>query len=272
MSGPSSRSFSVSPADRPVLFPHPPASLPKNREEETAALAMAPPAAILGLLRPMLGEKRAARLDQIAAQRLPGVVVVLENLHDPHNGGAVMRSCEAFGICEVHVICSQERFRASDKVTQGCDKWLDVFEHTDTESALWDLKQRGFRLAAAVPGAKTSLGQLDPRFPTALLLGNEHAGLSAQARALCEVEFAIPLFGFSESLNLSVAAAVCVCSLAQGRRTVLGATNELGEAACETLRARYYLRSAFGHFHPSRRLAALSALTQTGPGQPARSI
>ena len=219
---------------------------PPSRVDEEAALALAQPAAIVELLRPLVDEKRAARIDEVTAGRLSGVIVVLEDLHDPHNGGAVLRSSEAMGVSEVHIIASRERFRVSDKVTQGCDKWLDVMEHHSTASSLSALRQRGFRLAAAVPGVATQIHDLDPRQPTALLMGNEHAGLSAEARALCDVEFAIPLHGFSESLNLSVATALCVFSLTSRRRAALGRAGDLDDAALTELRARFYLRDVRG--------------------------
>lgn len=219
---------------------------PPSRVDEETALRLAKADAIIDLLRPLVDEKRAARLDEVAAGRLSGVVVVLEDLHDPHNGGAVLRSSEAMGVSEVHIIASREKFRVSDKVTQGSDKWLDVREHHSTQSSLASLRQRGYRLAAAVPGVSTQIHELDPHVPTALLMGNEHAGLSAEARALCDVEFAIPLHGFSESLNLSVATALCVFSMTSRRRAALGRIGDLDEAALTELRARFYLRDVRG--------------------------
>jgi len=158
----------------------------------------------------------------------------------------VLRSCEAMGIREVNIIASRERFRVSEKVTQGADKWLDVLEHKSTEASLSSLRQRGFRLAAAVPGVTMQLTDLDPLTPTALLMGNEHAGLTKEARAFCDVEFAIPLHGFSESLNLSVATALCTFSMTSRRRAALGRRGDLDEAGLWDLRARYYLRDVRG--------------------------
>ena len=109
-----------------------------------------------------------ARIDEVTTGRLSGVIVVLEDLHDPHNGGAVLRSSEAMGCRKSTSFASRERFRVSDKVTQGCDKWLDVMEHHSTASSLSALRQRGFRLAAAVPEVATQIHDLDPQQPTAL--------------------------------------------------------------------------------------------------------
>lgn len=232
---------------------------PPSRCEEDAVLALADPALIVQALGPTLSDERRARLDAVAAARLSGVVVVLENLRDPHNGGAVLRSCEAVGIHEVHIIESAEKFRTSAKVTQGCDKWLDIVAQPDTATCLRTLRQRGFRLCAAVPGAKKRLEDLDPQARVAFLLGNEHAGLSSQAREECDEEFAIPLAGFSESLNLSVATAITVYTHCRRRREALGKESDLEEEALLRLRARYYARDVRGGAavveHYRRRLA-----------------
>ncbi len=235
---------------------------PQSRHDEDQLLAMAPTEVVLAALGLTLGDERRQRLDQVAAARLAGVVVVLEDLRDPHNGGAVLRSCEAVGIHEVHIIEQRERFRTSGKITQGCDKWLDIVGHLDPASCFDSLRERGFRLCAAVPGAATRLEDLDPRVPTAFLLGNEHAGLSATARAACDVEFAIPLAGFSESLNLSVATAITIYTHCTRRRAALGRSGDLDDAALLALRARFYARDVRGGpaliEHYRRRLAASS--------------
>jgi tRNA (guanosine-2'-O-)-methyltransferase len=216
--------------------------LAPNRSDERAALAIASPAELIAAIGPTLSESRRQRLDAVAAGRLAGLVVVLEDLHDPHNGGAAFRSCEAMGIHELHVIQNHEDFRTSSKITQGCDKWLEVIPHRRTDSCLASLRQRGYKLGAAVPGAMQTLEDLDPGVPTAFLLGNEHTGLSAVARSQCDFEFAIPLYGFSESVNLSVATALIVYTHATRRRQLLGRAGDLDDQQLLMLRARYYAR------------------------------
>jgi tRNA (guanosine-2'-O-)-methyltransferase len=114
------------------------------------------------------------------------------------------------------------------------------------ERCVAELKQRGVRLYAAVPGATTSLEDLDPMAPAAFLIGNERDGLTAAARAACDVEFAIPMRGFSQSVNLSVATALCVYTHAERRRRALGRAGDLDEAALDALRADYYRRDLRG--------------------------
>jgi tRNA (guanosine-2'-O-)-methyltransferase len=202
------------------------------------------PQLIVDALAPHLGDERREKIDRVAGSRLGGLVVVLENLRDAHNGGAALRSCEAIGVREVHVVGSS--FHFSERVTQGCDKWIDVGRDETIERCVEGLKGRGFKLYAAVPGAATALEELDALAPAAFLVGNERDGLTAAARAACDVEFAIPMRGFSQSVNLSVATALCVYTHAERRRRALGRVGDLDEAALVALRADYYRRDLRG--------------------------
>jgi tRNA (guanosine-2'-O-)-methyltransferase len=199
---------------------------------------------VIDALGPHLGDERREKIDRVAATRLGGLVVVLENLHDPHNGGAALRSCEAIGVREVRVVGMS--FGFSERVTQGCDKWLDIVRDEKIERTAEELKARGFRLYAAVPGATTALEELDALAPAAFLIGNERDGLTPAARAACDVEFTIPMRGFSQSVNLSVATALCVYTHAERRRAALGRTGDLEGDALDALRAEYYRRDLRG--------------------------
>ena len=223
------------------------------RRDADALVARYGPARVIDALAPILGDERRARLDEVVAARLAGVAVVLENLFDPHNGGAALRSCEAFGLLHVHVVGQPLTF--SERVTQGCEKWLDVDEHASIKALAPSLKAAGYRLCAAVPGARIALEALDPIAPAAFLIGNEHDGLSPAARALCDVEYALPMHGFSESVNLSVAAALTIYTHARRRREALGRTGDLDDTAAARLRASYYARAVQGAAAVVRRAA-----------------
>jgi tRNA (guanosine-2'-O-)-methyltransferase len=204
----------------------------------------ADPKLVIEALAPHLGDERREKIDRVAAARLAGLVVVLENLHDPHNGGAALRSCEAVGVRELRIVGAS--FKFSERVTQGCDKWLDIVRDESIERCVADLKARGFKLYAAVPGAGVALDELDALTPAAFLIGNERDGLTATARAACDVEFAIPMRGFSQSVNLSVATALCVYTHAERRRRALGRVGDLEGDALDALRADYYRRDLRG--------------------------
>lgn len=200
--------------------------------------------AVVAALGPIMLDERRERLERTLLGRLSGVSVVLENLTDPHNGGAALRSCEAFGLLTVYIVGQPLRF--SERVTQGCEKWLDIEEHERIAPLAERLKREGRKLYAAVPDAKLPLESLDPATPAVFLVGNEHDGLTDEARALCDLEYALPMQGFSESVNLSVATALTIYTHARRRREHLGREGDLDEAAIAKLRARYYARSVEG--------------------------
>ena len=208
--------------------------------------AFADPAAVCATLGPLLLDERRVRIDGAAAARLGGLRVVIENLHDPHNGAAVLRSAEAFGIQRVEVIESVEPFRFSSVVTQGCEKWLDVVRHPTLAETVAALRADGFALYAAVPDAAATVEDLDFARPAAVMIGNEHAGLTADAIAAADVVFGIPMQGMTRSLNLSVAAALIAERAAQLHRRAIGRPGDLDDAAVLALRARFYAASVRG--------------------------
>jgi tRNA (guanosine-2'-O-)-methyltransferase len=201
------------------------------------------PLSEIEILREFVSPARQARIEQVLSARLAGLTVVLENLHDPHNGAAALRSVEGFGLCELSVVEAAEPFRFSSKVTQGCEKWVEIHRYPTFDACARALHARGFALWAALPpsvGAPTvDVGTLDVARPTALVFGNEHAGLTEEAAALCDGRFSIPMTGFTGSFNLSVSVALSVFACAQRRRALLGG-GDLDESARTALRARWY--------------------------------
>jgi tRNA (guanosine-2'-O-)-methyltransferase len=208
--------------------------------------AFADPAAVCATLAPLLLDERRARIDAAAAARLGGLRLVIENLHDPHNGAAVLRSAEAFGVQRVDVIESVEPFRFSSTVTQGCEKWLDVVRHPTVADAIGALQADGFAVYAAVPGAASTVDDLNFGRPAAVMIGNEHAGLTGEAVTAADARFGIPMAGMTRSLNLSVAAALIVERAAQLRRRAIGRDGDLDDDAVLALRARFYAASVRG--------------------------
>jgi tRNA (guanosine-2'-O-)-methyltransferase len=199
-------------------------------------------------LGPHLRQARRRRIERVLAQRLASVSVVLEHPYDPHNGAAVLRTAEAFGILDVHVIRGAEGFAFSHKVTINAHKWLNVFVHDDTRACLGALREAGYRLWAALPpslGAKPvalDAAQTVAQ-PAALVFGNEHAGLTPAAIAGCDGPFHLPMHGFSESFNLSVSVALALQPLCAARRALLGRAGDIVGPSKLRLRAAYYARS-----------------------------
>jgi tRNA (guanosine-2'-O-)-methyltransferase len=192
----------------------------------------------------MLLSERRRRVEQVVAQRTRSLAVVLEDLEDPHNIAAVLRSCEAFGVQEVHAITRRFAFHPNPKITQGAEKWLDLSLYRDGEHCFRLLKQRGFLLAATdLSDDATSLFALPVDRPLALVFGTEKVGVTPETRARCDLRFKIPMLGFSQSFNISVAAAVCLSHLVFKRLEVSGRTGDLSDLEQQAMCERFFALS-----------------------------
>ena len=137
------------------------------------------------------------------------VTAVTEDLYDPHNISAVLRSCDGFGLQSAHIIEVNNPYRVSPGVAKGAAKWLDIERHQDTTQALRDLKSRGFAICCTTPHTNdTTPEDLPIDRPVALVFGSEGPGITEAARAEADYFVRIPMFGFTESYNISVAAAL----------------------------------------------------------------
>lgn len=197
-------------------------------------------------MRPLLTDERVARLERVLDARLASFAVVLENLHDPHNGAAAIRSIEAFGLAALHVIENTEPFRFSPAVTIGCEKWITVHRHADFAACSERLGADGMVLYAMVPGAERDLETIAVDRPFALLFGNEHEGLTEESVGACDERVSLPMFGFTRSFNLSVSVALATQRLAARRREAIGADGDLESRERARLRARWYALSVRG--------------------------
>jgi tRNA (guanosine-2'-O-)-methyltransferase len=159
-----------------------------------------------------LSERRAAKFRRVLSLRQPDLTVVLENIHDPHNVSAVLRSCDAVGVLRLELLYTKEKFpRIGRKSSSSANKWLDRRSHRSVDACFATLRQEGFRICATqLAGDTVSLYDLDLTGPVALVLGNEHRGVSDRAAEMADVRFHIPMMGMIQSLNVSVAAAVAL--------------------------------------------------------------
>src|SRR5438445_12224168 len=109
------------------------------------------PETVIAALEPFVTEERRARLQKVIADRLDSVTVLMDAPHDPHNGGAVVRSCDAFGVQRLHVVERYEHFLVASTVARGSEKWVDVVRHASAGAALAELTARGHELVATDP-------------------------------------------------------------------------------------------------------------------------
>ena len=170
-------------------------------------------------------DERMNTFKRVAAQRQTGLTVVIEDVFDPHNLGAIARSCDAFGIQEINIIFdTHPEFDPKDvgkNSSTATNKWLNYRIHHDSERALRTLKDEGWLIVAAALDPKAeSIFQADLSHPRlALLLGNEKEGLSAKALKMADRLLTIPMQGIAQSMNVSVSAALFLYEATRQRRT-----------------------------------------------------
>jgi tRNA (guanosine-2'-O-)-methyltransferase len=168
--------------------------------------------------------ERLRRITEVAHRRQPGVVV-LEDVHDPHNAAAVLRSCDAFGIQTVHFIFEQVAPYNPAKVgklsSSSANQWLDFVIHSSTQACQEQLSKEGYTSVATVVDASgESLFDADlARGKWAIWFGNEHRGLTPAAVAGAERRIGIPMRGMVESLNISVTAAIFLFEMTRQRES-----------------------------------------------------
>lgn len=205
--------------------------------------------AVCAALLPMLTPERVQRIDTVLANRLRSVVTIVEDTYDPRNAAATIRTTEAIGLHQLHVIEPGNRFSIAGGVTRGSHKWIELVRWKDPLAAVKTLQQRGFRVYATLPGAPHSIEDVDVSSPLAVAFGNEHAGLLDSTVAACDGALGVPMFGFTESFNLSVTVALAMNRIATRRRAALGQTGDLPAAEIAHLRARWFalkIRGAVG--------------------------
>jgi tRNA (guanosine-2'-O-)-methyltransferase len=158
----------------------------------------------------MRSERRLAKLESVIRHRQSDLTVVLENIHDPHNVSAILRSCDAAGVMEVQLIYTHEEFpKLGKKSSASATKWIEHRNFRGIEECFTKLRKEGYTILATHLGKRTaSLYDLDLTKKVALAFGNEHRGVSDEAAQLADGNFMIPMFGMIQSLNVSVACAV----------------------------------------------------------------
>lgn len=187
--------------------------------------------------------ERRARVDEVVANRTRTLTVVMEAFCDPQNVNAVLRTCEAFGIQELHVVEGPMKpYDRNKKISQNADKWVDVRRWSSTRECLAHLRKEGFAIYAThLDGAARPLGALSFAGKVALVFGNERRGVSEEALALADASYAIPMHGFVQSLNVSVAAAISIAKAVERREVERGRHGDLSEAEAAALRERFYV-------------------------------
>jgi tRNA (guanosine-2'-O-)-methyltransferase len=170
-------------------------------------------------LEQFVTDKRKDLFRKVIAERTRHFTVAIEDIYQPHNASAVVRSCEIFGVQDVHVIQNKYKFYASNQVAKGAQKWLDfkLFKEKNTNNTLAcidDLRKNGYQIIATTPHNNSCVLQdFDITQKSAFFFGVEKEGLSKDVMDNADGYLKIPMVGFTESLNISVAAAIILQSM-----------------------------------------------------------
>jgi len=158
----------------------------------------------------MRTERRLNRLMQVLRHRQPDMTVVMENIHDPHNVSAVLRSCDAAGVMELQLIYTDTEFPdIGKKSSASAKKWVELRRFKNVQECYKKLREEGFKIYATHLEEKAkSLYEIDMTKKIAIVVGNEHHGVSPEAARTADGILQIPMFGMIQSLNVSVATAV----------------------------------------------------------------
>jgi tRNA (guanosine-2'-O-)-methyltransferase len=193
---------------------------------------------------PLLTPERKIKIDRVAADRNFSNVVVLENIYDRGNASAVMRSAEALGFAQVHLIELGEKFKESQRTTAGADKWVEVRKWKSTKDCVDEIKKQGKQLIVThLDATSKPISDIDFSKPTALVLGNEKDGVSPEMVAAADHRVLLPMVGFVQSYNISVAGALSFYHIFMDRMRRLGKSGDVTPEQIRRLQAEYYLRT-----------------------------
>jgi len=163
----------------------------------------------------MTSDRRRQRMTDVLARRLVTVHCVVESLHHRHNISAILRTCDALGIHHVHLVAGR-RFKVSKGTARGAERWLQLHRHETPDEAIADLRTRGLRIFVAdLADDAVTPEQVPIDGPLALWFGAELVGVSDEASAAADGVITLPMYGFAQSLNVSVAAALALRPVAE---------------------------------------------------------
>lgn len=164
---------------------------------------------LLTYLQSFLTERRIHLFDKVLKERTQHFTVAVEDVYQLHNTSAVMRSCESFGVQELHVIEEVNAKQIDSEIAMGAQKWVDIYRHSSAIDCISSLKEKGYRIVATSPHKNAhTLEDFDVTQKAAIFFGRETQGLSDTVLNAADDFIYIPMVGFTESLNISVSAAI----------------------------------------------------------------
>jgi len=198
------------------------------------------------ILTNLLSEKRLEKLQTVLKNRIDTITIVLEDLHDPHNISAVIRTAEGLGIEDIHIIENRHKFEVSASISKYSHKWVTIHKYTSPTECINNLKQKGFEICvSALTNNSITLNEIkiDKTSKTAFVLGSEHDGISKEMEKLADKIFIIPMYGFTQSFNVSVAAAIILHHVTEQKRAAIKTQGTLTKERQQTLYSEWLKKS-----------------------------
>ena len=191
-----------------------------------------------------VSEHKRELIEQVLERRTRFLAVVLEDIYQPHNASAVVRSCDCYGVQDLFVIEGRNEYKVNPYVVRGSSKWVDIHKFSEnidnSATCIDDLRARGYKLVGTSPGkGAISLPEFDLTQKTALFFGTEETGLKDETLSKMDEVIHIPMQGFTESFNISVSAAICLYDLTNKMHTS-DLDWQLNEEEKEEIRLEWY--------------------------------
>lgn len=191
-----------------------------------------------------ISDNKIEKFDSIILDRTKHITVVLENIFQPHNAAAVLRSCDCFGVQDVHVIENSNRYKPNKDIDMGSSKWLDIHHYKkkdeNTVDCLNSLKEKGYKIVATTPHTTDCLiEELPLDQPIALLFGTEATGLTDVAMEHADAFVKLPMYGFTESYNISVSVALALYDVTERMRKTENLNWQLSEEESVKIRLEW---------------------------------
>lgn len=185
-------------------------------------------------------------IEKVLSKRTRHLTVVLEDIFKPHNASAVIRTCDCFGIQDIHIIEKTDQYKVNPFVTRGASQWVDLHKHykpgsNSVDNCFKTLREKGYKIYGTSP-TPTSLPiyELQPEEKLALVFGNEHEGISEEVKSKVDGLVHIPMLGFTDSFNISVSASIILYDLVKKAESLNLPDFYLSEPEKNTLRMKWY--------------------------------
>lgn len=211
------------------------------------------------VLEQLVSERRQRKIDSVLHNRVVSITTVFEDLYDPHNVSAGLRTCDAYGLADAHVITDQHAYQLHGDVAASAEQWLNVHRYNSTSACVEKLRADGFQIWVSDLAATRTLAELPVDGEIALVVGSEKDGITQQMRDAADQLYVLPMHGMVQSFNVSVALAISLQTIVPARRTQLGGSGDMPPSRQWELRRKWLefgirhakkVRAAYGDTNP----------------------